>query len=186
VILAANDGMSPDDLLSVSISGHGIRRMDASGDEADGWDEGLVLADEVWWDDDIWTFLQGLRPCRIELFTDTCHAEGNWRAIGHAVTLDLFRQAPRYVQLDLFDDAPATRSESLLQIIQFAGCREESYSYGTASGGTWTQTLNGVRYGGIKRRAWYNSTAALMPMNQPPVFSTYNASKEFTNGIAFQ
>jgi hypothetical protein len=146
-ILQRVSGMGLNDLLTVSVSGHGTQRPDVSGDEEDGMDEGLVMWDGVWWDDDIWAFICTLPPIRLELFTDTCHAEGNWRRLGNLLTFGRgFR--PRFVQLELkLDDKRGWGGE----LIQFAGCREESYSYGAADGGTWTQTLDAKLKDGISR-----------------------------------
>jgi len=182
-ILMAAYGLMPDDLLSVSFSGHGTQRPDVSGDETDGMDEGLVLFDDVWWDDDMWLFICGLPPCRLELFTDTCHAEGNWRRLGRAIHV----AGPRYVQMELDLGDEVRRGEWEGQLIQNAGCREESYSYGIEGyGGTWTQTLDDKRVAGISRLEWFEAAKAEMPANQEPVFATYNASEAFINGEALR
>jgi hypothetical protein len=183
-IRAANEDMAPGDLLTVSISSHGTQCPDRNGDEEDGYDEGVVLFDGTWWDDDIWDFLSTLRPCRLELFTDTCHAEGNWRKLGRAVTFG-FGFQPRYVQLEL-NLGDQRRDAWAGQIVQFAGCREDSYSYGAADvGGTWTQTLHRKLTPGIRRDAWFATAAADMPTRQEPALSVYNASEEFLEGAVF-
>lgn len=180
-IWIAASGMGTNDLLTISISGHGTTRPDASGDEANGKDEGCVLYDGVWWDDDIWAFFQTLPPCRIELISDTCHSEGNWRVVAEALGIT----KPRYVQLEL-PLGDTRRAEWGGQIIQFAGCREESYSYGNVGGGTWTQALSASYTNGISRARWFSAAASRMPANQTPAWSTYNASQGFINGEALR
>lgn len=177
-------GIKPKDLLTISISGHGTTRPDASGDEANGKDEGLVLWDNVWWDDDVWDFICSLPPCRIELFTDTCHSEGNWRTLGRALTFGK-KFKKEYVQLE-FDFDDMRRSQWTGQIVQFAGCREESYSYGNNSGGTWTKVLNSTKKSGQSRQEWFNAAKAKMPANQEPAFTQYCADESFVNGEALR
>lgn len=179
-IRQAAEGMDETSLLVLSLSGHGTRRRDASGDEDDGKDEGLVLWDGTWWDDEVWELICSLPPCRIEIITDTCHAEGNWRTV---LTLGL--AGPRYVQMELgLDDT--RRSEWGGQLIQYAGCREDSYSYGTDEGGTLTQTMDITREAGMSRAAWFRATAAWMPAHQRPVLTHYNATEAFIRGEALQ
>lgn len=177
-IWSAADGMGSNDLLTVSISGHGTTRTDTSGDEADGRDEGAVLFDGVWWDDDVWTFLSTLPPCRVELYTDTCHAAGNWRAVQEWLGI----RGPQEEQLELDLGFPTARGEWGGQLIQFAGCRESSYSYGGGDGGTWTQALDATRRSGRGRAEWFDAAAARMPANQQPELATFNASAEFLHG----
>jgi len=178
---AAAKGMGPEDLLTISTSGHGTRRVDKDGDEKSGYDSGLVLWDGVWWDDDIWLFLCAMPPCRVELITDNCYAEGNWRVVGRALTLGL--AFPRqYVQLELpLADARAA-ADWQGQLAQWAGSRDDDYSYGAPAGGTWTQALDAKLRYGITRTAFFAAAEKVMPGQQPPVFATYNASPEFLAG----
>lgn len=177
-------GFGPDDLLTFAISGHGTQRRDTSGDEADDMDEGAVTGDgAVWCDDDVWRFISTLPPCRIELITDTCHAEGNWRRFARAMLPAALEPAPRWVQLELdLGDQRAVPWGGRLS--QFAGCRENSYSYGDTTGGTLTQTMDRKRRPGITRKAWFDAINAAMPSEQKPVYAEYGES--MADGEALQ
>lgn len=171
VIREAVIGMGPDDLLTVLVSSHGTQRKDYDKDERDGKDEGVVLYDAVWWDDDVWSFLRSLPPCRVELITDTCHAEGNWR---------IWQPAANAVQLELDLGIPAGPGEAVRagddwqgRLVQFAGCREQAYSYGGPSGGTWTAALAATRRPGMSRAAWFDAASSAMPPNQKPAMACY-------------
>lgn len=181
-IRRANRDMRPQDLLTVSVSSHGTRRPDLSGDEEDGWDEGLCF-DQVWWDDDVWDFICTLRPCRLELVTDTCMAKGNWRKIGESVGL----VKPIYVQMELPLNDVRRGGGWAGQLVQWAGCGESESSYGfEGTGGNLTQTLVKTHKAGISRSTWAVTVAAWMPPYQVPAFTSYNASDEFLNGEALK
>lgn len=179
-ITEANKGMKPDDFLLLSVSGHGTYRTDVSGDEANGKDEGIVAWDDVWWDDDIWSFICGLNPCRLLMISDTCHSEGHWRAMIRTLSFNTVFK-PSYVVLDLGLDA-GRRSEWPGQLLQLAGCREESYSYGAEAGGTWTQTLDAKRSVATSWTNLFVAARAVMPAEQEPVWTSYNASDNFVRG----
>jgi len=179
-IREATTGMDAASLLTVSISGHGTQRRDTSGDEADGMDEGLVLWDGVWWDDDVWAFIRTLPACRVEIISDTCHSAGNWRVL----TLGLGEPRYRQMEFDLGDDR---RDEDWPgQLWQVAGCDEGGWSYGSPDGGTLTQTLDRMRSDGITRHRWFLATSAAMPLKQQPAVTTYNATDEFLHGEALK
>lgn len=170
-----SSSLLPDDLFVVTISGHGTRRVDKSGDESDGYDEGLVLYDGVLWDDDLWTILCELPPCRILFISDTCHSEGNYR-------VPKADQEPFLIEPSGQLLFPFMRSEDWSgQLIQIAGCREYAYSYGSVVGGTLTQTLNTTLEDSLSYRQWFDRTKSIMGAAQVPVFSTYNATPEFQN-----
>jgi hypothetical protein len=182
-IRVAAQGMGAGDLLTVSIAGHGTRRADESGDEEDGFDEGAVLFDGVWWDDDVWAFIQTLPPCRLDLYTDTCHAEGNWRFIGRMVTLGMACKR-EYVQLEFDFMADVRATPWAGRIVQAAGCREDKYSFGGKNGGTWTQMRDLTRMPWDSRTQWFERAAGLMPKTQVPVLATYGDVAEMLRGGA--
>lgn len=183
-IRARAAGFGPNDLLTVAVSGHGTQRRDTSGDEADGEDEGIVCGDEeVWWDDDVWRFLCSLPPCRVELITDTCHAEGNWRRIGRKLLPRAIEPELRAVQLELaLEDVRGPTWGG--RIAQWAGCPEGGYSYGGDDGGTLTQTMDKTRKPGITRYAWHQATKLIMPDHQQPVYTEHGDS--MAEGVALQ
>ncbi len=186
-IAQSAQGMTERDLLVVTVSGHGTQRQDLSGDEADWKDEGAVLYDRTWWDDEVWEFVLTLPPCRILLISDTCHSEGSWRRVLRAATFGML-DGRKYVQveMDLGDARSATWGG---QLIQIAGCRESGYSYGSEEeGGTLTQTLDKHLSGAESIQDWFDKTHAAVVRygRQEPVLSTYNASEMFLRGRVFK
>jgi hypothetical protein len=162
------------DLLLLSFSGHGGQRPDKNGDEPDGKDETLCMWDGQVCDDDVLRLLHSLPAgLRVVLISDQCHSEGN------------FRVAPSIVQ--------AIGSRRALgwdgALIQFAGCRESSYSYGSNTGGTWTQALLATLHGGQTWRSWFAAAAAKVTRDrgrQEPVWVEYgNVTDEFRNALVF-
>lgn len=177
-IVELTKDMQPIDRLFVSISGHGTRRPDESGDEEDGFDEGLVLWDCIWWDDEIYEFICGLPPFRLEPLCDTCHAENNWRTLGYYATGTLLFK-PQKIQIDLVSEARGRHDSSWEgSIVEYAGCREDKYSYGDAeNGGTWTGAMDDALETATSKRDWFEKAKAKMPKNQEPVLCTYNADE---------
>ena len=181
----------PDDgsgLMTVGFAGHGTLRNRKVDIAKYGVKEGgLCFYDQVWWASDLAAWVTAnFKPCRIEFLpADCCHAENNWRAFGEAVTFGFIDNPRGPVVIRL--DAPQGWKG---QMVQFAGCRQLSYSYGDANaGGTWTQTLDFVikfSKQPISRLHLYTESAALMPLEQEPAWTTYNASSNFVNGIVFQ
>jgi hypothetical protein len=136
----------------------------------------------VWWDDDVWIFIESLNPCRIEFLTDTCHAKGNWRRIGETIRV----VKPVWIQLELpLEDT--RRGEWAGQLVQWAGCEEDESSFGfEVSGGNLTRTFVERWHAGITRTEMANELQLWMPPYQRPAFSHYNASPEFLEGEALQ
>lgn len=164
------------DLLVLMFSGHGGQLADNNGDEADGQDETLCLWDGQVRDDEVLKFLKTLPPgLRIVLFNDQCHSEGNFRAftrqIQRSISLGRWGKVTARV---LIEKADAWNG----QLIQFAGCREAAYSYGSTLGGTWTQTLLTALPEVDTWRGWYDAAAKLMPAEQVPAWSEYGAVQE--------
>jgi hypothetical protein len=163
------------------MSGHGGQIADNNGDEADKLDETICLWDGQVRDDDVLALIQKLPAgLRVVLINDQCHSEGNFRAF--------VRKVQRVVSLGKYGK---TRAQALVkasrgwdgQLIQFAGCRENSYSYGAAAGGTWTQNLLSTFNPGFTWRQWFDAAASKMPGNQVPVWVEYgNVGDEFRNG----
>lgn len=181
-LIEQTKGYTVDDYLFVATSGHGTRRIDQSGDEADGYDEGIVMYDEIWWDDDVAEFVrEHIPPCRIDFISDTCHSEGNYRDL-------MPDQEPFLIDMDgqlLMGFMRVTPWAG--QMVQIAGCPEALYSYGSAKdGGVLTKSLDSTLNGAYTREQWFNATSnAMLGDEQVPVFSTYNASKKFEECAVF-
>lgn len=181
-ILDAVLRLEPEGLLTLGFSGHGTlraRRVDA---ETLGPNEGgLCFYDGVWWASEIAAWVrENIPPIRIEYFADCCHAEGNWRAFARVATFGMVsRPAPVAIRLD----APKGWAG---QMVQWAGCRQNDYSYGDATGGTWTQTLNRHIRAGLTRLELFEVARGEMPPEQTPMWSEYRASEEFKSGRVLQ
>jgi hypothetical protein len=144
----------------------------------------LCFADGTWWASEIAAWVAtNLKPCRIEYFADCCHAESNWRAIGEVVTFGWVDNPRGPVAIRL--DAPRGWGG---QMIQWAGCRQNSWSYGDKDGGTWTQTLEEVLTWkkACTRIELFDEGIARMPADQEPVWTTHNANSNFIDGIVFE
>jgi metacaspase-1 len=65
----------PGDVVRIQYSGHGTRVPDKDGDEADGYDEALVLYDGIWLDDQVADLLLEM-PDGVDLafISDSCHS----------------------------------------------------------------------------------------------------------------
>lgn len=180
-VVNATQGFGKKDILVVMMSGHGGQIQDDNGDEADGLDETICLWDGQVRDDNVLKFIETLPPCRIVLINDQCHSEGNFRSMARGIT--------RAFTLGYFGKriaAPLFKKTSWSgEIIQLAGCREANYSYGSESGGTWTQSLLRKTSMSITWRSWFDSGKLLMPSSQVPVWSELNASDEFKNALVF-
>lgn len=179
----------PDDgsgLMTLGFAGHGtLRNRKANIDKYGPKESGLCFYDQVWWASDLAAWITAnFKPCRIEWIPDCCHAQNNWRRIGEVATLGYIDNptGPVVIRMDAPTNWPG-------QMAQWAGCRQDSYSYGDASqGGTWTQTLDLLIQ--MKRdRAriqLFNAAAGMMPDEQTPAWETYNATSNFVHGIVFQ
>jgi uncharacterized caspase-like protein len=148
--------LSSGDLLLLYYSGHGGQVADADGDEPDDLDETLCWWDGELADDEIAENLL-LIPAgvRVLYITDSCHAGSNFRGRG-PVSLER---------------AAAGMRASLLH---FAGCADDRYSYGEATGGVFTQAL--IASLGKRRQTyyqWFAKAAKRMPKDQTPVLAEW-------------
>ena len=183
MILDASKRLKAGDLLVITMSGHGGQMPDDNGDEPSGQDSTLCLWDGQVRDDDFLKLIQSLpRGIRIVLINDQCHSEGNfkamWRQLKRGVTLG---SAGKKTAIPLIRGAATDQ----FQLIQFAGCREANYSYGSSTGGTWTQNLLSVYKPELTWRQWFDNAEKLMPSQQIPVWTLYPegaVAKEFVNG----
>jgi hypothetical protein len=179
----ASVGMKPGGLMVITMSGHGGQAPDDNGDEQSGQDSTLCMWDGQVRDDEFLKMIQVLLPVgiRLVLVNDQCHSEGNfkaaWRQVKRGVT---FGAAGKKTAV------PMIRGSSRdfnLQIIQFAGCREANYSYGSDMGGTWTQSLLQTYKPGLTWRQWFDAAKSIMPSQQVPVWTTYGGvTEQFING----
>jgi hypothetical protein len=106
------------DLLLLYASGHGGQKRDRNHDEADGLDETLLLWDKEVLDDVIAAHLNKVpHGVRVWFITDSCHSE----TVHRGAPMGAFR-TPDY-------HSP---------LLHWAGCEDDSYSYGSDAGGAFT------------------------------------------------
>ena len=190
-ILDASKRLKAGDLLVIAMSGHGGQMPDDNGDEPSGQDSTLCLWNGQVRDDDFLKFIQKLPSgIRIVLINDQCHSEGNfkalWRQVKRGVSLG---SAGKKTAVPLIREGLGYSWTSEFQLIQFAGCREANYSYGSATGGTWTQNLLSAYKPELTWRQWFDNAEKLMPSQQVPVWTEYPegaVAKEFVNGSVLQ
>lgn len=181
-IFESASSLQAGDLLVVMISSHGGQLPDDNGDEKDGMDETLCMWDGQVRDDEVLKMIHQMPPIRLVLINDQCHSEGNFRSMA--------RTLQRTVSLGYWGRKHGKSVTKGVkegswggQLIQFAGCREASYSYGAESGGTWTQNLLGVYKPELTWKQWFDRSLARMPGNQVPQWVEYPVvSDDFRNG----
>jgi hypothetical protein len=186
-VMRQSQGLKRGDMLVLTLSGHGAQLPDDNGDEADGIDEALVLytadpaatADVIRDDrvmsellEPLWKAVPGLD---VLLITDTCFSQGNFRALWSWVTQAKPKARPLV--------GPGTAIDGAL--IQIAMSREGEYSYGTATGGTGTQTLLAMMAPKAGRLQVFSAMKMLMSFDkqQVPQWTEFgNVSELFRNG----
>jgi hypothetical protein len=185
-ILRAGLGLRRGDMLILTLSGHGGQVKDTNGDEADGLDETICLWDGQMVDDHVLEILTQLPPgLRVLLVSDQCHSEGNFRAFVRAATkaVTLGKYGHKKVRPVLRKVAKGWDGE----LIQFAGCREDSYSYGEASGGAWTTALDQAFPKATTLRAWFDAAKKTMPERQQPQWVEFgNVTDAFRFSVPLQ
>jgi len=184
-ITNAASGLKSGDLIIVTISGHGGQLPDDNGDEEDGLDETICLWDGQVRDDEVLKMINSLpHGIRLVLINDQCHSEGNFRSF--------VRYTQRIVSLGTWGKKKGRKISNRElpwsgQLIQFAGCREASYSFGGNSGGTWTQSLLKSYHSEMSWRQWFDSAFLLMPGNQVPQWVEYGPVNDtFRSGPALK
>lgn len=176
-IIDSVKNMNTNSLLVVAMSGHGGQIKDDNGDEADGIDETICLWDGQVRDDEVLKMIHEFpKGIRLVLINDQCHSEGNFRS--------MVRVAQRVVSLGFWGARTAVpvieREDNWKgQLIQFAGCREASYSYGAERGGTWTQSLLGVLNTNMSWISWFEQAKSIMPNNQVPQWVEYGDVQDY-------
>lgn len=184
-ILSAANMMKTNDLLIVAVSGHGGQVADDNGDESDRLDETWCLWDGQVRDDDVLKMIK-LMPAglRLVIINDQCHSEGNFRAIVRSI-----QQSVSMGYWGSVEARPIVQNTGDWkgQLIQFAGCRENNYSYGASSGGTWTQSLLRNYNNKLTWNGWFVKAKSQMPANQVPQWVTYgNIQSNFVNGTVLR
>lgn len=157
---AVKDFDGPEDLLIVTLSGHGGRVPDYNGDEPSGYDSTWCLADGPWVDDAVWLAIRQLPPCRILFIADTCHAEGS------------FRRFIPFLDTSHPVDVGARAGTWGGTVLQLAACREAESALGGSDGGQWHISLDVERQAATDYTDWFGRARAEVE-DQTPTMATY-------------
>jgi hypothetical protein len=187
----ATKNFGPEDLLVLTLAGHGTRVRDYSGDEVDGWDSAWCLSDGIWIDDYVGYLIESLPPCRILFIADTCHSEESWKSVTplKPVDLDIYNcntlKWEKLVDDTLCAADPTTTLKPLDvssrgkftwkgSLLQLAASRRDQSSLGGANGGQWFAALDdSMKFGKPKTTLqWFNDAKSGVE-NQNPVMSKY-------------
>jgi hypothetical protein len=175
-----------DDVLFHYFSGHGGQEPDRDGDEIDGQDETQCFFDGPVMDDDyrrLW--LRAPPKLRIVFISDSCNSGTMSRAQRRLrLGLQPLRFPRRLRNRSLKRTIPEGFQGRLLHI---AGCPDGMSSYGSPTGGAFTQRLFtdaivANTRPGLTYVDWINEAIAAMPRNQVPLTESFGDS--FTNRVA--
>jgi hypothetical protein len=145
------------ELAIVYYAGHGGRSK--SGSSESGYSEHLCLDDGPFWDHEIWKTVS-CAAGRVVLIFDCCHSghmyrhagfEGEWTGVKYLHADELEPLYPGF-EFSLLRTRAIAAGEH--DILVWSGCPAESYSYGDASGGVFT---NGILKGASSVFATYDS-----------------------------
>lgn len=116
------------DLFIFYYSGHGgsQRFADTGSDEDDGMDEFLCLNDRYMRDNDVWSVISRCRG-RVVMVVDACHSKTMWR---QPFTMRRIRTL-----------RTTTHENGTLSFTCWSGCPDNTYSYGSSSGGEMTNAI---------------------------------------------
>jgi len=130
---AMKRGVANGELFILYYSGHGgsEKFSDTGDEEADGRDEFLCLNDTYLRDNDIWSIISKSKG-RILICADCCHSATIFKS--PVLTLS----APIEKSRSALCASPRGESFSMLC---WSGCPDDTYSYGSSSGGKFTNTL---------------------------------------------
>jgi len=158
--VSAGTGMLAGDKLFVYGSSHGGQVPDYNGDESDRLDETICLWDGQFVDDRVRELTVRVPAgVEVDMMTDCCHSEGNFRGVPPHV------YRPRGVGANV-----------QCSFTHYAGCGESKFSYGGHEGGVFTNKMLGSFIDKISRKGWFDAAAGKMPANQKPVFATMGVS----------
>lgn len=148
-VAEASTGLVAGDKLVLYVSSHGSQHQDFSGDEPDGLDETICLWDGQLIDDLVWEWLKTIPAgVEVDMITDCCHSKSNFRAV-----------PPRVYGKKNHKDARNLPS-LVCSFTHYAGCEDGKFSYGSNSGGVFTNGLLYALKDGKTRRAWFADAKA--------------------------
>jgi len=148
-VLAALNNAAKADFMIVFYSGHGgsdpFPDTDIK-DEPDGNDEYLCLYDSYLRDNEIWNII-GKKKGRVWLIFDCCHSETMFRSAG--------------ISMKSIATTPFALGQSI-NMLCWSGCADNTYSYGDAGGGKFTNAF----FAGYKQGITYNELWNKMRRNE--------------------
>ena len=144
---ALSDAVESYDYVVFYYSGHGgSEALSTTGiEEDDGQDEFLCLYDTWMLDNEIWNIISKAKG-KVFLIFDCCHSETMFRSPG--VTL---QKSIRKARTTL----RASRASGF-KMLCWSGCPDSDYSYGSAAGGVFTNTLLDKFTGSDSYASWWN------------------------------
>lgn len=122
------------ELFILFYSGHGGSESfaDTGSEEEDGRDEFLCLNDRYMRDNDIWAIISKTKGRKMLMF-DCCHSHTMFRSPIFTLSAPLERTSARNFK--------AIKSGESFSMLCWSGCPDDTYSYGSATGGKFTNTL---------------------------------------------
>lgn len=131
---AMKKGIEKSELFILFYSGHGGSEAfaDTGSEEADGRDEFLCLNDRYMRDNDIWAIISKSKG-RVHILADCCHSGSIYRSPVLTMTAPLEKKSYRTLK--------ALRDGESFSMLCWSGCPDDTYSYGSSTGGKFTNTL---------------------------------------------
>lgn len=129
VVTAMKEAVAKAELFIFYYSGHGTTSNSGNPAETDGQDELLCLNDDYFLDDDIWEIISQSKG-RVMLVFDCCHSKTMYRAKNPITFAKQFKALKA-----------TTNETGPINMICWSGCPDDTYSYGSSSGGEMTNSL---------------------------------------------
>ena len=148
IVAAMKNAAANAELFIFYYSGHGgseITKIPAP-EEVDGKDEFLCLNDTHMLDDEIWEIISKAKG-RVVLMFDCCHSETMFRC-------------PVFNMKHCIPLAATHSAEGALKMCCMSGCPDDTYSYGSSSGGMFTNAF--LKYYKKNQSASYDEIWALV------------------------
>lgn len=163
--IAALSNAAKSDFMILFYSGHGgsQRFRDTGSEEVDGRDEFLCLYDGYLRDNEIWNIISGCKG-RVWLIFDCCHSETMFRSVGFKM------QMVNGMVLPL---------ASSMSMLCWSGCADDTFSYGDASGGMFTDAF----FRNLNTKFTYDQLWTTMSKDEK--LKTYEIIKQTKLGNAF-
>lgn len=131
VVSAMKDAAAKAELFIFYYSGHGGSQPAVGAEkleEVDGNDEFFCLYDTLLEDNEVWEIIKD-RTGRTMIIADCCHSETIFKL---PIIIDFHSHIPM---------AATTNMEGTQNLLVWAGCPDNTYSYGGSDGGKFTNTL---------------------------------------------